>query len=249
MKVFFPLLFIISLQAAIAQQVYDLFEEANQHYQKGEFESAVEKYELILSNGKESGELYYNLANAYYKLNRLGHARLNYERAVKWLDDDEAVIQNLELLKLRLIDQIEEPPRLFINVWWDTILNFFGLRTSGNILLVLTWFMLLSGAVYIYSRKRGRIRFKGLFVTLLVCWIFILLIWTTKIYLFETEKQGVILSTSVTVYAEPAANTTELFVIHEGTIVNILRSSGEWLEVRLIDGKTGWLSGNVLEVI
>ena len=92
-------------------------------------------------------------------------------------------------------------------------------------------------------------KFKGLFQTILVVWAFVFIIWVNKIYLFETEKHGIILTTTVTVYSEPAENTTELFVIHEGTKVKILRPSGDWLEVRLIDGKTGWLKNNVLDTI
>ena len=227
----------------------DMFAEANQLYQEGNFGQAIEKYQEILNAGYESGELYYNLANAYYKDGNLGRARLNYERALLWLEGDEAVVQNLELLKLRLVDQIEEPPRLFISVWWDALLDVFNSATLGIIVLIIFWIVMVNAAIFMYFRKRGRIKWKSAFVTSLVIWLFLLTVWLNKIYLFETEKYGVILASTITVHAEPAENTTELFVLHEGTRVKVERSSSGWLEIRLADGKTGWLKSSVLEII
>jgi tetratricopeptide (TPR) repeat protein len=242
------LVFLIS-SLSHADLASDMFAEANQFYQEGSFGQAIEKYEEILNAGYESGELYYNLANAFYKEGNIGKARLNYERALLWLEGDEAVTQNLELLKLRLVDQIEEPPRLFISVWWDALLNIFNTSTLGIVVLIIFWIVLVNAAIFMYFRKRGRIKWKSAFVTSLMVWLFLLTIWVNKIYLFETEKYGVILAPTITVHAEPAENTTELFVLHEGTRVRVERSSNGWLEIRLADGKTGWLQSSVLEII
>jgi len=240
---------LLFISAAHADQAGDMFLQANQLYQDGKFEAAIEKYESILDANLESGELYYNLANAYYKSGNIGKARLNYERALLWLEGDEAVVQNLELLKLRLIDQIEEPPRLFITVWWNALLNMFNTHTLGIIVLVAFWIVLITAAVFLYFRKRGRLQWKSVFVTSFVIFLLLLTIWINKIYLFETEKYGVILASTITVHAEPAEDTTELFVLHEGTRVKVERNSNGWLEIRLADGKTGWLQGDVLEII
>ena len=90
---------------------------------------------------------------------------------------------------------------------------------------------------------------KSVFILTLFIWLFSVIIWLNKIYLFETENYGVILSSTVTVYAEPSQETTELFVIHEGTKVQVQRSSHQWYEIRLADGKTGWLLQDNLEII
>jgi uncharacterized protein YgiM (DUF1202 family) len=49
--------------------------------------------------------------------------------------------------------------------------------------------------------------------------------------------------------AEPKIGGTEVFVLHEGTKVKIERRTNEWLEIKLVDGKTGWLTKDNLEVI
>lgn len=246
-KIVIAILIVSSI--VLADEPEKLFIEANQLYHDGNFEAAIDKYESILKADYESGELYFNLANAYYKTGNVGKARVNYERALNWLEGDEAVKQNLDLLKLRLIDQIEEPPRLFISIWWEALLNLFSTYTLGIIVLVLFWVVLISAAIFLYYRKRGRLKWKSVFVTMLIIWLFLLTIWLNKIYLFETEKYGVILASTITVHAEPADNTTELFVLHEGTKVKVQRASGGWYEIRLADGKTGWLDKDVIEII
>ena len=243
------LLIILSVSLLFADQAADNFSKANALYSNGDFKKAIELYEDILKEGKGSGELYYNLGNAYYKTGNIGKARLNYERALFFMEGDEALNQNLQLLKLKLVDQIEEPPRLFISVWWENIINFINLKTLSHIVLGLFILTLLFLALFMHYRKRGRIRMKSVFILTLFIWLFSVIIWLNKIYLFETENYGVILSSTVTVYAEPSQETTELFVIHEGTKVQVQRSSHQWYEIRLADGKTGWLLQDNLEII
>src|ERR1051325_9538876 len=51
---------------------------ANEAYAKGNFVKAAEGYEQLIAQDYESAELYYNLGNAYYKLDNIGKAILNY---------------------------------------------------------------------------------------------------------------------------------------------------------------------------
>ena len=52
--------------------------QADSAYIEKEYAQACEIYESLLQKG-ESGEIYYNLGNAYFKQNQLGRAILNYE--------------------------------------------------------------------------------------------------------------------------------------------------------------------------
>ena len=248
-KKIFAFFFLISINFSFSNQLQDQFIQANKLYQDGQFEEAIETYESIIINGYESGALYFNLANAYYKSGNISESRINYERSLLWLEGDEDVKQNLDLLKLRLVDQIEPTPKFFINVWWDEVVKFFNMDILGYIVLVLLWILLLNAASFLHYRKRGRQKFGGVFVISLIICLIAVSIWTTKIYQFETVDYGVILSSTVTIYSGPADNSTELFVIHEGTKVKIERSASDWFEIRLEDGKTGWLAQNVLEII
>ncbi|HEY0092423.1 MAG TPA: tetratricopeptide repeat protein, partial [Flavobacterium sp.] len=74
-------LFILLLicQFAVGQSA---FEKGNELYRKEQYESAVAAYESVLKTNKHSAELYFNLGNAYYKLNRVAPAIYNFEKAL-----------------------------------------------------------------------------------------------------------------------------------------------------------------------
>lgn len=60
-----------------------LFSKATENYNSGKFQEAVENYMSILKSGFESSALYYNLANAHYKLNHVPESIYYYEKALK----------------------------------------------------------------------------------------------------------------------------------------------------------------------
>ena len=248
-KKIFLISFII-VQTVIAANLHDVFDQGNQYYQQGEYEQAIETYQKILDEGFESGPLYFNLGNAYYKLGQLGPARLNYERASKFLKNDESLQENMQLLNLRLVDQIEPIPQFFLSQVWFRIIDFITIDALIWIVAGLLWLVLIVFSVRYYFRSRGRgDRLKIVFALIFVIFIFFTLISIQKIYNLENEQYGIIMNSSVTSRAEPKIGATEVFILHEGTKVKIERITGEWFEVRLADGKTGWLERTNLEII
>src|SRR5512140_2878448 len=57
----------LGVAAATAQSPETIFQQANQLHQQGKVAEARDQYESILKNGCVSGDLYFNLGNAYYK--------------------------------------------------------------------------------------------------------------------------------------------------------------------------------------
>lgn len=250
MKRWLPFVLLIMVCGVFAVPPKALFEQGNHLYQQGQYEQAAQKYREILKQGFESGELYFNLGNVYYKLNQPGLARLYYERAKKFLKNDEALHTNLQLLSMRLVDKIQQPPQFILTRWWRAVLDLFNLTLISWLTLGLLLLTLFSGAVRLYfvRRKKGN-RFKELFVTAVVLFLIAVFILGQKIYRLESEHFAVILSPTVTLYAEPNSSGTEVFVLHEGTKVQIRRRNQNWLEIRLSDGKTGWLQKDDVETI
>ena len=64
------------------------------------------------------------------------------------------------------------------------------------------------------------------------------------------RNTAVILAPSVVVKSSPSDRSTDLFLIHEGSKVEILDNSmKEWMEVKFEEGKQGWIPVNVAEII
>jgi len=241
---------LVICQPIFAENWESSFQQGNQFYQNGEYEQAISSYLKIVETGYESGELYFNLGNAYYKIDDLGNARLFYERASHFLEGDESLAENLKLLKMRLVDQIEPPPKFILSVWWDYITNMFNIEILLWIEVILLWILLTGFSVRYFFRSRGRgDRLNVVFTIILVIFIIFTLICLQKIYNLQTERFAVIMMPSVTLLAEPKLGGTEVFVLHEGTKVKIERQNQDWFEIRLEDGKTGWLETKKIKII
>jgi tetratricopeptide (TPR) repeat protein len=243
--VYFALLPLIIISNLSAQSPQILFESANRDYFEGNYEQAVEKYQKILENNVESGEVYFNLGNSYYKLDEYGRAILYFEKAKKYLSGDDALEKNLKLAQLHIIDEIEPIPQLFIKVWWNELLNLFSLEFYAWISLFLFTLLTFLIAINILQNKN----IKNVIWVVASVVLFVLVIFINKAYIFETTQFGIILSDKVSIVSEPSLTGTEMFILHEGTKIQILRQSGAWLEIKIADGKTGWLNSTTVEKI
>ena len=74
----FLILFFLNAQS----QVEVVFDEGNALYNQGNYTEAIEKYTSIINNGSESAELYYNLGNAYYKINDIANSIFYFEKSL-----------------------------------------------------------------------------------------------------------------------------------------------------------------------
>ena len=104
MRWLFLLLGSLVLQGGAAAQPDRLdrsFERATAAYRQGQYARAVERYRGILDSGYASGALYYNLGNAYVRLDRLGPAIRYYEKARRLWPDDPRLRHNLEQARRR----------------------------------------------------------------------------------------------------------------------------------------------------
>jgi hypothetical protein len=73
--------------------------------------------------------------------------------------------------------------------------------------------------------------------------------WQQK-QIVDNRDGAIIIESAVPVKSTPAQNGTDLFILHEGTKVNITDDSmKDWREIRVADGKEGWLPTKDLEVI
>ncbi len=246
----FVLIVFWAVGLAAQPNIQQLFQQGNQYFQKGAYKKAIQTYQKILDEGYESGALYYNLGNAYFKMGRLGQARLYYERAKRFMPDDVALNENLKLLQKRLVDKIQQPPKFFLSVWWAWFLGLFSLSLLTYLVVLSFWLFLLAWAYYLFLKKqRHKERGKGLIIVMLFIFLLFSITLFDKINRVDNTQYGVILKPAVTVYSEPRKEATEIFIVHEGTKVQILRENQGWLEIKLDDGKTGWLLANSLEKV
>ena len=240
------LLFVsISLSASTVTRQQAESAYAQEHYQQ-----AISDYETLLKQGV-SAELYYNLGNAYYRTDQMPKAVLNYERALLLSPGDADIRFNLQMARSKTIDKITPESEMFFVTWYRSLVNLMSVDAWARTALIALAIAIILALAYLFS-DRIWLRKVGFFGALLLVVVFLL----SNLFAFHQKRKltyrtgAVIMTTSVPVKSTPSKNGTDLFILHEGTRVTITDNSmKDWKEIRVDDGKEGWIETNKIEII
>ena len=224
--------------------------EADSAYARGHYQQAIKDYETLLKQGA-AAELYYNLGNAYYRSENITKAVLNYERALLLSPGDRDIRFNLQIANSKTIDKIVPESEMFFFTWYRSLVNLMSVDGWARMSLISLTLVIVLLLIYLFS-DRLWLRKTGFFggIILLVVFLFSnLFAWQQKQNLMY-RKGAIITASSVIVKSTPAQNGTDLFVLHEGTKVVITDGSMKgWKEIRIADGKEGWIETKKMEEI
>ena len=228
----------------------ELWEAANAAYNNANYDQAIEAYMAILAQEKHSAKLYYNLANAHFKKNELGKAILYYNRALRLKPGDEDIRHNLEYAESSTKDSIEQIPEFFLTTLVRDVRSMF----SGNAWTIISLVMLalsLSMALLFLLAQRIALRKVGFYVMAAAATLFIVatLFAISERKIAVSHSEAIVMSSSVSIKSSPDRAATELFVLHEGTKLTTLDTVDGWAEVRIADGRKGWIETSRIEKI
>lgn len=227
-----------SLQANPEEQ----FQQANRLFEAGKYEEAANAYETVVEMGNYSANLFYNLGNAYFKLDQPGKALLNYERAVKLDRRHPEALSNRDFVRARVGYHPSRPAAL------TRALRFFSADTYTILIACGVWLSLFSVAGILLPSIRER----SVFWLTLACGAGLLLVATAGVTLAwpataKGKEAMVTSSESARVLYAPAETANKLTDVPVGSGLRILDSNGEWAYCVLSDGRRGWLKNSQLE--
>lgn len=226
------------------------FTNANSLYQSGKFEEAKTSYLAISNTGVQSPELFYNIGNCFFKTADYASAILYYERATLLSPNDEDLKANLELANALIVDKLTPLGEFFMFRWINSIGNSLS-SDAWATWAIMTLFLMLSCLVaffYANSPLHKQIVFY--------CGVLFLIANISTSYFASTQKDklerremAIVFNSSVTVKSSPDLTGSELFVLHSGTKVKVLKKMGSWAEIQLINGNIGWMQMSSLVII
>tara|TARA_Y100001935_G_scaffold112002_1_gene92864 strand:+ start:1382 stop:2110 length:729 start_codon:yes stop_codon:yes gene_type:complete len=235
------LTFLISFNCLASDSI---FNSANNDYSNQNYKQAIEKYELIVTNNLESSELYYNLANSYFKTNKTHLAIYYYEKALKIDPNFLDAIENLEICNSQITDKIEKIPELFFISIFNDFQKILSLKNWIVLTVVLIWLAILIFVFNLFREKKNN--FPLLLTIISFCFFLLCVSINNK---DKTNKFAIIFSPKVEVMSAPSKQSTELFNLHIGTKVKISDSINNWINIVLENGKKGWiLKENIKEI-
>lgn len=225
-----------------------LFEKGNSFYNQEKYQEAIDAYSAILESGQESASLYYNLANANYKLSNIGQSIYYYEKALELKPNDEDIKNNLAFANNATIDAIDVIPEGVISRTINSFTNMFSFDSWAWIAVLCVIIFVVLFLLYYTARisSKKRLFFLGSWVSLLIA-VFAV-IFAFKQYSYITNNQyAIIFAQESTVKSEPNLRSEEVFELHEGTKVKVTETVNDWKKIKLADGKIGWIPATDLK--
>ncbi len=220
---------------------------ADSAYAKEKYDEALKLYE----QSTPSAAVYYNMGNCHYRLNHLAHAILYYERA-HLLSPANADIQfNLTMARSKTVDKMVPRHEFFFVGWYRSLCNIMSVDSwaywaCASFLAALIAIMLY---LFVYAERVRRIGIVSAVVLLLVCAFSNLFAYSQRSALLH-RTSAIVMTNTGSVKSTPSASGKDLFVLHEGTRVEITDDSLQgWYEVELQDGKKGWIEAKLIEII
>ena len=233
-----------------SESVQSLKQKADEAYSKGKYQEAIVNYEAALKKGK-SADLYYNLGNAYYRTDNVTRAVINYERAHLLAPGDKDINHNLEVARSKTIDNIQPGEKIFFKVWFEDIKTSMGIDTWATLSLISLVVALILFLVYLFV-KQMTVRKVAFYLSLVLVVFFIFgNVFASQLNDFATNSSAaIIVSPTVTAKKTPTDQAADVCVLHEGTRVEITdKALKGWYEIRLVDGREGWITDKDVEVI
>ncbi|PRX56746.1 tetratricopeptide repeat protein [Flagellimonas meridianipacifica] len=227
-----------------------LFTQATEHYNKGEYSKAIENYEQILKGGKHSPELYFNLANCHYKLNHIGPSIYYYEKALLLNPDDGEIKNNLKYAQNMRLDAVEEMPQTEIGKAYTSVVNMFSFDGWAYLSVVLIMLFVLGYLAYYFLRSatQKRIAFVTSIFSLVLGLLTVLLAYL-QYQEYKSNNPAIVFAKEVKITSEPNENSETVFILHEGTKVNVLDGLNDWQKIKLADGQTGWVKNQNVKLL
>ncbi len=242
----FLILFFLNTQS----QVEVVFDEGNALYNQGNYAEAIEKYTSIINNGSESAELYYNLGNAYYKINDIANSIFYFEKSLLLDPNNNETINNLSFSQNMTIDRIETVPVNQVSKFISKFTNLFDYNTWFLISILFEFLSIIVFSLYLFNKNSNtKKRYFSIGSIFLFCFIIFLILSVNLKSEYKKNNPAILFDSRISFKSEPNERSEELFLLNEGTKVNVLEKINEWSLIELSNGSKGWIFNSTYQLI
>ena len=232
-----------------SDNVEQLIDSAQNSFMQTQYASALEMYDSVCRMGYSSSDLYYNIGNCYYRLDDIPNSVYYYEKALMLDPSNGDAEFNLNIANRQLKQIVEPLPIPFYARCGMAILNIMS-SDSWTILNIIFLVLTLAGiALYLFM---GRIALRKLgFSIAVISLIFFIFtaVCAYKSSVVISENNYAIVFEQSMVKSSPNADAVNSFEIYEGIKVQVVDSANSMYNIRLADGKEGWIDANDVKLL
>ena len=247
-----PLLLLPATGLRAAAPADSLWREGVAAYADGRYAEAYESWNAIVTNCgvRENADLWYNIGNAAYAQGDLAHAVLGWERTLRLDPSNSDARYNLDLIQDQL-DRIDAVPEFALKRFFRSICDSLGANVWAFLAALLLAAAVLGALWFLRSERKG-LRMTGFYAGILCLLLSVTCLgfslWQHADY--ASKDAAVVMKARSTVRSAPSENgSTSLFDLHAGTKVTTLETLGDWTNIRIADGREGWIRTSEMEII
>lgn len=236
-------LWLATASAVVADTIRDdLFAQANAYYEKQQYDKAHEIYQ-DLAEEQLSSDVFFNLANASFRLGNVGEACLWYRRAQYMNPGMLEAGQNLRLLRSKLGYMDFEPTGIDKMVARISHSGWTLLMTSG------TWILIL-GLASLLIFKVAQPWYSVVLVAT-ICGGIVGVLSLAGVILHQVNldpaKLAIVIDNDVAALAAPVPDGKPIIGIPAGSEVRIRKDRQNWLEIETPGDSVGWIKKDQIE--
>jgi tetratricopeptide (TPR) repeat protein len=218
----------------------ELYTEGNRSYEAGDFLQAIEGFEEA-ARSAPNANVYYNLANSYFQVKKIGRAVVNYRRARFLNPRDRDVQHNLVFARNYRVDKIGSVSGPFAEFLSDAF-HYFSLAEAS--ILTTLFFLISSCLISLFIIYRNRLLLYGLIVSAVMCGYFVV---TWQVWGNEVRSvPAVVVVPEAVALSGPGDDYKEILTLHDGTELTIRESRGEYVLIQIPGGIGGWVKEEML---
>jgi len=232
-------LLLISINVWAAEQGEDgQFQEASAAYSRGEYQTAIQKFEALARDGM-SAPLLYNLGNSYAQDGQSGRAILNYERALRLNPGDSDTIGNLELVRKE--KGIFQEERSF----GQRFVHLLGLNQWTG----LAAFAFLGFAAALLLPPAIRVKRTSRYGLVVACFVVTILAAIGANGQYKHWYDGVVVTDDARLRVSPFESAASIGTVQEGRLLRPGKVHNKYVLVEDETGRSGWLAVEAFESI
>lgn len=232
----YAIIFCFLLNNTSAENIIELFDEGNSFMEAKDYSAAIDNFNSVIEIDPYQSKVFYNLGNAYFRMDSLGYAVWAYSKALQISPRDKNCIYNLNLTKDRLNGQVTYPKKHFFSSM------LFKIRNSITFVELMFLSSTAIAVIFIFKIFFFNINFINKINKIFVFLAIILHILSIDSYFLNKKKEAILIEKSINIFSEPfSLNGRVLSVANEGMRIQLLNSQGSWSEVILDNGEKGWI--------
>ena len=227
------------------EDINEVLKKAESSYDLGDYATAANMYEILISKHHINGHVFFNLGNAYYKLGQKGNAIAAYLSGKKFIPRDPDLTANLAFVFNTIQDKLdaqrEHSSMLFQIFFWISAMSSKEQFIVGSMMLCVFFVLMF---LYLWFHKLV-LKILGIMFAV----IYFVMMSGLVIEYLNYEYWGAINTDVTSVYSEPNMNNANiLFELHDGAPFLWKKSYQDWMLIELSDGKKGWVQKNNVKI-